>query len=302
MLDRILTQLKREGKVKTTDPAKIDRSDVQAFIYWMRTREPEPLDPSAQNNYLRFMEMICTFSKNPVVQLMRAEGERLPIPTPKDVRALSGDELRLIQEAAEQLEGWTGEVARFMVWFLPYTGVRHNEWRTAHVEDLDTKSWKFRVRHPKGEMRYGKKRETVVLPPARPEVLRYLKARERYLAESGLSEAAPLVLKIEDGKAGFYSQNRLRIIKTKLEEASGVKFTIKDFRSTFTNLCLDKDPSLLSDVSRALGHKDTRTTEAYYVKINVGAALGRLEQAFTEPEDRTPVSCAFGTHSRTAES
>ena len=61
-----------------------------------------------------------------------------------------------------------------------------------------------------------------------------------------------------------------------------MKFTIKDFRSTFTNLCLDRDSSLLSDVSRALGHKDTRTTEAYYVKINVGAALGRLEQAFSE--------------------
>jgi hypothetical protein len=30
-----------------------------------------------------------------------------------------------------------------------------------------------------------------------------------------------------------FSQNRLRIIKTKLEEASGMKFTIKDFRSTF---------------------------------------------------------------------
>lgn len=47
----------------------------------------------------------------------------------------------------------------------PYTGIR-NEGRTAHLEDLDTKSWKFRVRRPKGTMRYGKQRETMVLPPA----------------------------------------------------------------------------------------------------------------------------------------
>jgi len=302
MIGGYLDQLKKEGKVKTTDPAKLSREDVQAFLYWMRTRRPEPLDPSAQNNYLRYLEMVCTFAGNPVVQVMRSEGERLPIPTPKDVRALNVAELRRIQEAAETIEGWTGEIARFMVWFLPYTGIRHNEWRTAQVEDLDTGSWKFRVRHPKGEMRYGKKRETMVLPPARKAVLRYLGARERYLAEVGLSGAAPLVLKIEDGKAGFYSENRLRIIKTKLEKLSGVKFAIKDFRSTFTNLCLEKDPGLLSDVSRALGHKDTRTTEAYYVKINVGAALGRLEQAFTEPEDRTPVSRAFGASWKTAES
>jgi integrase/recombinase XerD len=302
MIGGYLDQLKKEGKVKTTDPAKLSREDVQAFLYWMRTRRPEPLDPSAQNNYLRYLEMVCTFAGNPVVQVMRSEGERLPIPTPKDVRALNVTELRRIQEAAETIEGWTGEIARFMVWFLPYTGIRHNEWRTAQVEDLDTGSWKFRVRHPKGEMRYGKKRETMVLPPARKAVLRYLDVREKYLAEAGMSGAAPLVLKIEDGKAGFYSENRLRIIKTKLEKVSGVKFTIKDFRSTFTNLCLEKDPGLLSDVSRALGHKDTRTTEAYYVKINVGAALGRLEQAFTEPEDRTPVSRAFGASWKTAES
>jgi integrase len=290
MIDRILSQLKQEGKITTTDPKRISRADVQSFIYWMRTRKPEPLDPSAQNNYLRYLEMVCTYSGNPVVQVMRAEGERLPIPTPKDVRALSVEELGRLQEAAEELEGWTGEIARLMVWFLPYTGIRHNEWRTAQVEDLNTGSWKFRVRHPKGEMRYGKKRDTLVLPPARQAVLRYLVARERYLMEAGLSGAAPLVLKIEGGKAGYYSENRLRIIKTKLEKASGVKFTIKDFRSTFTNLCLDRDSSLLSDVSRALGHKDTRTTEAYYVKINVGAALGRLEQAFAETEDIPRIS------------
>jgi integrase len=290
MIDGILNQLKKGGNISTTDPKRITRADVQAFLYWMRTRKPEPLDPSAQNNYLRYLEMVCTFAGNPVVQGLRAEGERLPIPTPKDVRALSLEELGRLQEAAEEFEGWTGEIARFMVWFLPYTGVRHNEWRTAQVEDLNTGSWKFRVRHPKGEMRYGKKRETVVLPPARQAVLRYLIARERYLKEAGISGAAPLVLKIRGGKAGYYSENRLRIIKTKLEKASGVRFTIKDFRSTFTNLCLDRDSSLLSDVSRALGHKDTRTTEAYYVKINVGAALGRLEQAFAEADDMPLIS------------
>ena len=88
--------------------------------------------------------------------------------------------------------------------------------------------------------------------------------------------------KIGGRKVGYYSENRLRIIKKKLEKVSGVKFTIKEFRSTFTNLCLDRGGSLLSEVSRALGNKDTRTTEAFYVKINVGAALGRLEQAFSE--------------------
>lgn len=39
-----------------------------------------------------------------------------------------------------------------------------------------------------------------------------------------------------------------------------MKFAIKDFRSTTTNLYLDKDLGLLSDVPRVLGDKDTRTS------------------------------------------
>lgn len=61
-----------------------------------------------------------------------------------------------------------------------------------------------------------------------------------------------------------------------------MKFSIKNFRSTLTNLCNEKDHGRLCDASRALGHKDTRTIEPYYAKINAGAAIDRLGQTFME--------------------
>jgi integrase len=283
MLDGILRQLKSEGAISTTNPANLTRADVQAFIIWMRTRQPKPLDPSAQNNYLRFLENICTFSKNPVVQSMRDEGERLPIPTPKDISSLSEEELKAIQKAAEGIDGWTGDVARFLVWFYPYTGVRPTELRVSHLEDLNLMDWTFYVRHPKGEMRYGKKRTVLIAPPARVAVKRFLLAREKHLREAGLELPGPLIPAIVEGSVKPYSANRLRMIKQKIERESGIEFKLKDFRPTFAQMTIDRNPNLLPDVSKQMGHKDTRTTETYYARIRDRAALQRLEEAWAQP-------------------
>jgi integrase len=56
---------------------------------------------------------------------------------------------------------------------------------------------------------------------------------------------------------------------------------LKDFRLTFTQMTLDRNPSLLSDVSKQLGHATTRTTELHYSRIRDRAALQRLEDAWT---------------------
>jgi integrase len=281
MLDRILRQLKKEGKITTTNPQHMTRADIQAFIHWMKTRPPKPLDPDAQNKYLRFVEKVCAFAGNPVVQSLRDDGERLPMRTPRDIRSLDMSDLERIQAAADKLEGWTGEVARFMAYIYPYTGLRPSELRRAQIRDIDLADWTIWVRHPKGEMKYGKKRTVIILPPAREPTLRFLRARENYLRAHGVSHADPLIPTIVGKVVKPYSANRLRVIKTKLEREAGVTFALKDFRSTFAQLNIDRDPTLLQDVSKAMGHRDTRTTENFYGRIQDRAALLRLEVAWT---------------------
>jgi hypothetical protein len=49
-------------------------------------------------------------------------------------------------------------------------------------------------------------------------------------------------------------------------------------------MLLDRNPSLLSDVSKQLGHSTTRITEKHYGRIRDRAAFLRLEKAFSEPQ------------------
>lgn len=52
-------------------------------------------------------------------------------------------------------------------------------------------------------------------------------------------------------------------MKSKVGQTSGIKFRIKDFRSTYAQMNIDRDHGLLSDVSEFMGHATTKTTEEH---------------------------------------
>jgi len=280
-LDKVFRELKMDHKVLTTDPKRISREDVQAFLVWMNNKE---LDHEYRSKLIGLLDKVTTFKKNPVVQLMREEGERLPSALPKDLTSLDEADVLRLQHTADKMEGWTGDIAKMLTTFLPATGLRPSELRLANLEDLDVKNWTLRVRHPKGEGNYAKKREVIILPQAREATLRFLKARAEYLRTNCIDNAAPLIPSVQNGQAKHYSSNWFRVVKAKIEKEAGVKFKLRDFRPTFTQMCLDRDPTLLSDVSKQLGHSTTRTTEKHYGRIRDRAAFLRLENAFKAKE------------------
>ncbi len=131
-LNKVFVQLKASGRVEHTNPEKMTRKDVSAFILWMRERHHE-------NSYiaknLGFLKQLCEFAGNPVFAEMKAQGERMPTKTPKELKAMTMGDLEAIFKAAEEMTGWYGEVARFLVHFYPFTGVRASELRRAGVKD-----------------------------------------------------------------------------------------------------------------------------------------------------------------------
>ncbi len=280
-LDSVFRELKSDHKVLTADPKRMSREDIQAFLVWMNEKD---LDPGYRSKLIGLLDKVTTFTGNPVVQQMRAEGERLPTALPKDLKSLDETEVSRLISAAERLNGWTGEVARMLATFLPATGLRPSELRLADLGDIDVKGWTFRVRHPKGENRYAKRREVIILPQAREATLHFLRSRMKYLHAHGLEDAVPLIPCVLNGQAKHYSSNWFRVVKAKIEKEAGLEFKLKDFRPTFTQMCLDRDPTLLSDVSKQLGHSTTRTTEKHYGRIRDRAAFLRLERAFRAPE------------------
>jgi len=290
-LSKVFIDLKARGLVGTTFPGSMTREDIQAFILWMQEHPNKRtggrgLDQETQAKYLHLLNKVALFCRNPVIQQMKDQGERFPGKGRKDLTSIDEMDLQRIQEAAETIKGWGGDIIRFLVWIYPYTGVRPSELRLAQVEDLDTKSWSLHVRHPKGEGSYGTKRTVPILPPARPAVLRFLKAREDHLREQRIRSIA-LVPNTDKGrKDDFFSSNAFRVMKKRVQEVAGVKFRIKDFRPTYAQMNLDRDPSLLSDVSKFLGHATTKTTEEHYGRIKDRNAFRRLEQAWDAPNER----------------
>ena len=119
-------------------------------------------------------------------------------------------------------------------------------------------------------------------------IARYLDARARHIYEHGEKEAVALFPPFGGQCDGFYSMNHFNRIKRELEKASGVKFTIKCLRASSASIMTDLDLNLLNSVSGQLRHKDTRTTQRWYAKMNRSRAGKSLEDAWMNRPGATP--------------
>lgn len=166
-----------------------------------------------------------------------------------------------------------------------------SELRLANIDDIDVQRWTLFIRFPKGQGKWARQRTEPILPPARESVIRFLKAREDRLRRLGLKEALPLIPAFHRGTVGFYSGSKFReligIVKSKLP-SDFPHFSLKTLRATFCQMNLDRDPSLISDVSYAMGHASTRTTEAFYGRIKQDKALERIQRAWEQASAKNP--------------
>lgn len=277
-LNRVLVDLHGQGKLESYNPERMTENDIAAFLTWAREKA---IQPATVEKYITLLSNICNYAGNSVIVRMKASGERFPRRTPKDLKCLDQDELEMISEAADKMDGWYGEVAKFLMAIYPYCGLRPSELRLAHIEDLDTKRWRIWVRHPKGEGTYARQRYAPILPPARKAVMEYLEAREARIKQLGVKAAVPLIPAKHSEGIGCYSENRFRSIKAQvMASVPGVKFSLKTFRDTFCQMNIDREPGNLSAVSVAMGHSTTKTTERHYGRMRSDSALDALEKAW----------------------
>jgi integrase len=300
LINTVFTELRKRGAVSTTNPNKMVQQDIGAFVKHMETEKPKEgagmngrkkgqRVKTASRNYLvgllHLLKKVCAFAGNNVFTQMEVQGDPIPRKLPKDLSSLNERELARISAAADEMEGWKGEVARFIVAVYPYTGVRYNELRLAHFEDIDVEEWTIFVRHPKGEKRYARQRTAPILPPAREAVLRFLEVRDQRLKAKGVEQTEALIPAWHNDRFDFYSYTNLRRIKNEIEERASrngkpLKFHIKTFRDTYVQMNIDRDPSLLSQVSVTVGHATTRTTEESYGRISVKRSVSDLNRSW----------------------
>lgn len=279
-LSEVFEELKMEGRIKTTDPRHIGRREIQEFLYWMKRRG---LDPTAQAKYIQYLNNFLKAFRNMIIEEMKTDGVRFPKPLKKPIRTISREDLRRIFQTVDRMEGWHGSVARGTTALYFATGVRPKELRLAHCDDLDLKRRTFYVRHPKGEGSWASPEEVFIIrEDVIPFIERYLNEREEYLKQKGAGKAIPLFPNLHGGKDGFYSANAFNSIKRKVEEESGVKFRLKDFRPTLATVTVAGDLSRLPAVSVQLRHAKIETTQKFYADIERGQAGRELRDVWKE--------------------
>lgn len=275
-----------------SNPLKWNESHVKAFIKWTKTAELRNgkigLDNATQVKYLTILKDFMAFYDNNTWERMKAKREvRMPRVPPKVIKTLPENIITQIHECAKLIDGWPGSVARLFTILYPYSGLRPSELRQQEITDIDTANWVLRVSHPKGENVYGEKRYIPILPHIRPTIALYLQERKEYLKNLGYPEdTIPLIPYLNHKrKITFWPHQKLLLLKAKIEELSGIRFKLKDYRSTFIQMAIDKGAELQA-VSKLSGHLTTRTTEIHYGRIRDVHAMQEVERAFMEPRPK----------------
>lgn len=284
VIGRDLWTLRKGGKVANVTPTMINEDDIGALLLCWRTRltrgkgpnRGKPMDPSTQAHLFGVLRKFLQWCGNASIARIEARGHaRFPKTIEKPIEVLSLEQLERVRRSAEVIEGWPGCVARFLASFCPSTGLRPKEVREQDLEGLDTVRWRILVSHPKGECSWAAPDYAPILPFGREATLDFLAERQEYLVGEPCNALIPY--RRVSGDVGPWSAAMLRELKGQLEKGSGVRFSLKTFRATFGQLAKDRGVSIEA-VSRAMRHKSTKTTEAFYARI-------RSEKAFLEIED-----------------
>lgn len=260
---------KRDGSITTTDPRHIEPEAIEEFYIEMRRRQ---LQTSTQGTYVKILIRYLSLWGNYVIDEMIEDGEiKIPKAVPKEIKALEVEELEAIFKAISEMPGYKGILMRGLIPLAFGTGDRPKEMFKALKKDLDLKNSMFYVRHPKGEGSYGKMewiniiREDMVV-----KLKRFMEELNEYHEAMGVK--TPYIfanLKTGQPLAG----KTLRSYKAEVEEASGVRFAIKDYRSTLTTVTVNDDLDKIEAMSKQLRHGKTDTTKKWYLRINVRKAV-----------------------------
>ena len=291
-IHRAFLELGKEGKVSTTDPRRMTKDDIAAFIEWMRmrkTRHGISLAHSTQSNYMNYLNGFLRFENNGVIDQMRKlHYVRFPQKMSAEVRVLPESRVEEIRSKLRTMPGYEGAVARFMVAMYAYSGLRRSELRRARLEDLSIDSWTIMVAHPKGEISWAVAAPARILQPARETVVEFLKERNHHLVNAGIESCEALVPKVAEGIADYWTDGMWGKVKAAAERWSRIRFRIQTLRATFGQMLIDWG-GRPDAVSRALRHKTTRTTELYYARIRPDHAFRLLDEAYdsAHPEKRS---------------
>ena len=267
-IENDLKRLKDDGKVKTLSPGKLTEEDVKEFITYRKGRKVCAGDISHD---IAALQQLCSFCDNAAVQkcILKYPGLK-PKVNQVMLEPLSEETYNriLTEYNSERINHDSLEQIRPYVMVLTYvsTGARNKELRLARFDDLDVNDWIIHYEHVKGEDTWGEPRDVAIPDFLQPILENYIRVRYSWCINHRIDPAGvePLFFSLNKNH-DYLSANSVRKIKSRVESSTGTNFQLRDCRRAFGQHYKDNDLPM-EDISRAMGHKSTRTTEAYYCR------------------------------------
>ena len=276
-IGKVLDDLNTKGEVKTLDPRHIDYRDILTFKGWM-TREN--YDPGTQKKWLTELKKFLLHFDNYVFEELKRKGFKMPRETEKPIRTFREKDLHTILDATDRVKNeWHGRMIRGAFALYWATMRRPSEIRLCRIQDLDLERLTLRIEFPKGGGSWAAPSDVTILRDDMvPYIRQYLKDRERHLREYGKTSIMLFPNLCPNAPEGRYSLSKFNEIKREVEQQAGVRFQIKDFRSSSATDALDRDPRALPMISTQMGHKHEATTQDHYARIKQGRAGEELRK------------------------
>lgn len=288
-------------EVAHTNPTKLTDGECAVVIGSITRGFTKDLPKQARSadtcaKMIRFFEEILESSGNGAVGRLRHSKKVLFPKTSSygDIEVLSlGAWQRLLTGEWHLADPWWDIVAHTAIRLYSTTGVRVSEGRTQRSDGIDFVTSVVYVTHPKGEGKWAKSGDPRGLMPDAVSLLRdYLEVRDDELVSRGVDpQTVPWLFPYfpEDGTVTGWHERIWRRMMAQVQKETEVKFNFRMLRPTFCQKAIDDgtDPSIehgleiaIQNVSKQMGHKYTRTTEASYGRIRKDTAFAKVSKAW----------------------
>lgn len=281
-MEKDLKMLVENGKATSANPEKMSAEDVLAYINLLKSRG---LKEKAIGHNLTALKNLLDYMGNPSVQRFKAK-YTFAVPKSRSPRLPAMDDrgFQTILRKASSIDSldWKRLRAYTLVVMALCTGMRNKELRLCQVCDLHIDEMKVRAEHVKGEGTYGQAREIAIRPEARETLVKYLRARNKLVAEQSPGNLA-LFPALRGKGDGYLSSNGLENMKRLVESETGIKFDLRMCRRTYGQRAIDEGVSTEA-VSQLLGHSTTKTTENYYCRMRQDTAIREAHNVWQVPK------------------
>ncbi|MGN0138299.1 MAG: tyrosine-type recombinase/integrase [Candidatus Methanomethylophilaceae archaeon] len=273
LICKIFTTLYQEGKVSSNNPRRIGQDDLIIYIGYRRSMG---ISDSTISKDLSQLNQLFIWVGNNEIETFRAfGGVYRPHAYTGRKRPMPNDLIDRVYELARETDSWDILRGCMAVILCCSCGLRPQEARQLYADDIVFMGDRsvVHVEHVKGEGTWGEPRNVMIMDGVEDIFRKYLGMRAEMLEKYGRKSRAmfpPL-----RGDSEFYCQQSFGRLKKVVEDILGTKFELRSGRRAYGQRLIDKG-NPIEDVSVAMGHASTKTTEGFYARSREDIVMNRI--------------------------